>query len=343
MPGQALEEQAPTDSARSHDASPGNDAVTIFACVDRSASSRAVVAHSRSVADALAARLTLVHVIDPDTFAHAPYDPVEWSILRRDAEAFTATLAAEFAGAEGAIGSLVLEGRCADRIVGCGSGSGSNILALARGTGAGQPVLGDTIMKVLATGANSMLVVPAFCHLDYPVAYERIVVPLDGSPRAESALAIAARIARAQAAQLVLVHAAPEPELTRIEPYSAEDEELLAQIRRRNERVARRYLDRLRRQLSDDLADIAIKVLSGGDVRRLIAETAVRAHRDLLVLASHGRSGYGDVPIGDIAQFVLARSPAPVLLMRTPRHGPRSHAYAPAHAGGLRRPTGRRR
>ena len=67
--------------------------------------------------------------------------------------------------------------------------------------------------------------------LDAPgLRYQRILVPLDGTPRAETILPAAAVLARAHNAQIVLTHLVQQPALPRRTPPSREDVELADQL-----------------------------------------------------------------------------------------------------------------
>lgn len=131
-----------------------------------------------------------------------------------------------------------------------------------------------------------------------------ILVPLDGSPLAERALPYAEALARASGARLALVWAslvrdrpaADEPEARRV----AEEEAYLAEVARR---LAERGLD----------AETALRF---ADPAAAIVEEARAQDVDLLVMATHGRGGLGRWVYGSVAEAVLARPPAPILLVR---------------------------
>ena len=91
---------------------------------------------------------------------------------------------------------------------------------------------------------------------------------------------------------------------------------LITQINQRNERVARSYLDQLSGRMRTGGLHVRSLVLSGGDVRRQLSTAIGEQATDLLVLASHGRSGYADVPFGDVANFLISRSQVPTLVVR---------------------------
>lgn len=315
------------------------DAPDIYACVDQSETSLKVIPVAKAIAKALGGVVTLVHVIDPTEFAHAPLDPVDWEIVRREARKFTTDLASDFASAEEEIEARVLEGRRAEKICGCGAETNEDIIAICPGDMAEFGEFGFTARRVMETSPNSLLMVPASMPNVSEARFRRVLVPLDGSAQAESAIPIAAKIAVSENAELVLVHATPEPALTHAGPLGVKDNELIDQIRRRNESVARDYLVRTKSHLGTELPEITPLILKGGDVRRLLTEKAILGPDDLVVLASHGHSGFTDVPFGDVANFIIAHSDAPVLMVRRPRQGKDDHIYSEARSKGVRQPT----
>jgi nucleotide-binding universal stress UspA family protein len=139
---------------------------------------------------------------------------------------------------------------------------------------------------------------------------------VDGSPRAESVLPLAVRVAASAAAELLVAHVVPSPGLTEVGPPDTEDVDLRERITRRNVRVATAYLDRLRARLGTSGSPPRVMVLRDGDVRtrleRLVQDEAV----DLVVLSSHGHSGRTSVPYGSVTADLVLHSPVPLLIVR---------------------------
>ncbi|MEZ4732783.1 MAG: universal stress protein [Caldilineaceae bacterium] len=79
----------------------------------------------------------------------------------------------------------------------------------------------------------------------------RIVVPLDGSPRAEHVLPNATALAcrKWHGAELHLVHAVARPTMIQRMPLTAEENALAEQLFERNQAQAQKYLEQLRSQL----------------------------------------------------------------------------------------------
>src|ERR1019366_541268 len=145
-------------------------------------------------------------------------------------------------------------GRAAEQICGWALRHGADVTALASHGEYGRREwrLSGTARKLVDGAPGSLLLVPVNESRDPAgaAAYRRIMVPLDGSARAESVLPIASRLAQVHAAELLIAHVTPTPELTRLAPLSAQDLELEQRVSARNERVACGYLDEIRGRLS---------------------------------------------------------------------------------------------
>jgi nucleotide-binding universal stress UspA family protein len=148
------------------------------------------------------------------------------------------------------------------------------------------------------------------------VRYTRILVPLDGSPRAESALPLATRVARKHGAELVLVHVVPVPELTRVYPLATEDVELEQKLIERNERVGRLYIDQLRAQVSERGLRVGAVLTRGRDIRSELLRITSESQADLVVVAAHGRSGRTERPLGSVSGHLAEHCTTPLLIVR---------------------------
>jgi nucleotide-binding universal stress UspA family protein len=143
--------------------------------------------------------------------------------------------------------------------------------------------------------------------------FQRILIPLDGSSNSERALPVAARIARACGGTLILLQAVPIP----IESGShiLQSSPLTRGTLAADIDAARHYLDTLAH--SDDLNGIAIKMrVLPGNPTHTILDTAKTEQADLIVMCSHGDSGFQRWLLGSVAQRVARHSPAPVLVLR---------------------------
>jgi nucleotide-binding universal stress UspA family protein len=136
--------------------------------------------------------------------------------------------------------------------------------------------------------------------------FARILVPLDGSELAESALPYAEALARSGGGQLVLARAAIARTFPGVDATEAE-------IRVVEEAEA--YLAGKAERLRRDGFTVETGVPYGDAVEETLTEIRLRK-ADVVVMATHGRSGLGRWVYGSVAEGVLASSPVPVLLVR---------------------------
>ena len=85
----------------------------------------------------------------------------------------------------------------------------------------------------------------------------------------------------------------------------------------KKEKQANRYLDRIATRLEKKKINVRTQVLIGHPAEQ-IASYAKEAGVDLILMASHGRSGIGRWALGSVADKVFRMSPLPVLMVKCP-------------------------
>lgn len=290
----------------------------VLACIDESPLAGRVTLHALAVAQGLGASVTLLRVLEAPPAGEMRADPVEWDIRRHAArEALRHLTGAAEAGDKG-VEIRVVEGQTADQL--CLWAERHAIDFIVVGThGESSPFdcsLGGTARQVVERATGSVLLVPPTAEAEPAGRYRRILVPVDGSSRAESVLPLAIRLASACRAQLLLAHVVPVPELTEVAPLDAEDIALRERVVRRNERVGRAYLDRLRTRLAQVGLPIRVLLLRDGEVRRRLTRAIAEEGADLVVLAADGRGDHADQPYGSVTAHLMMRTTAPLLIVR---------------------------
>ena len=313
-------------TAHRHEANPsastpasGFDSGGIVVCMDGSELGERVLPHAVALARACQMPLTLLTVLERERRPDTPPDPFEWELRRHEARRYLAALRERAKTEDLQVEVEVVEGDAAPEICSWDDQHGAGFTALTtHGSGGASPwSLASTAGKLVEGVPGSLLLVPATARGTAPLArYERVVVPLDGSPRAESALAAATRMARLHAAELVLVHVVPIPELTEIGPLDAKDVDLRDRLTRRNERVASAYLDRVRGRLAASHLRIRTRVLRSPDPRDRLVQFLRDEGADLVVLTAHGRGERVDSPLGSFAAHLIRFSESPLLILR---------------------------
>jgi nucleotide-binding universal stress UspA family protein len=138
--------------------------------------------------------------------------------------------------------------------------------------------------------------------------FTRILVPLDGSDRAEQAIPVAARIAHASNGTVILVQAAPIPLDFQTELYS---DTVIGEGKARSSH----YLDTVCRVA--ELVGVKTEArVEYGDVAPSILTAIEPLDVDLIVMCSHGYTGFKRWALGSVAQKIISHSPVPVLVLR---------------------------
>jgi len=124
--------------------------------------------------------------------------------------------------------------------------------------------------------------------------FDRILVPLDGSPASNAALPLVKTLARATGGSVTLLRVSLPGE-------SAPDLEA--------------GLGRIREGLASSDIQVQAAVRTGDPADEILAEVRAR-DADLLVMRTHGRAGIGRAVLGSVTERVVADSGVPVVLMR---------------------------
>ena len=143
--------------------------------------------------------------------------------------------------------------------------------------------------------------------------YKTILVPLDGSKRAERILPYVEELAQKFGAKLVLVQVI-EPTVVMAAPYDMGHYYDVNQLERLNDE-AKVYLAGLQGTFTEKGISTEV-VVANGPVVMAVLEEAIRKNVDLIAMASHGRSGLARAFYGSVASGILHQADRPLLLIR---------------------------
>lgn len=324
--------QPPVQTAGLH-RSPGLPRV--LACIDDEATGQVVSSHAAAVGRSLGLPVTFARVLDTPERYDIPADPVEWLVKRRRGRQRLEQLSRQ-AGATNEVGNVLLAGEPSEELNRWAEDHDVSLAVLGtrnRGDSAGRRGLGSTARSILSRAVSSLLLVPPSARIG-DEGYHRLLVPLDGSTRAESVIPVAARIARAKHAEILLVHVVPQLETVQPGFVDPATRALRDKLDQRNRDNAQAYLDELRhRIIGGDIAARTI-IVREGDAREQLRRLALAEGVDLIVLSSHGATGLADVPCGSVTEYLANHAPAPLLIIR-PEFGVGIQPVVPKSAGQL--------
>lgn len=148
----------------------------------------------------------------------------------------------------------------------------------------------------------------------YMVMYNKILVPLDGSELAEAALPHAKSIANAFNSQIVLLTVI-EPLVMYAQPdIVAPEINMLIDIEAQTKAVLQ-YLKGKAEELIEEGLVVTTEISNGPAANR-ICDYAAENAIDLIVMCTHGRSGFQRWVYGSVADRVLRAASMPILLVR---------------------------
>jgi len=147
------------------------------------------------------------------------------------------------------------------------------------------------------------------------IQIERILAPTDFSPHAEHALRYACALAERLGADLHVLHilseivpTGPDPLMMPVMPprFYQEDEE-------RAEKTLATVVDS-----SWGSPRSLTTAVRWGTPAEGVVDYAAEQNVDLIVIATHGRTGLSHVLLGSVAERIVRESPCPVLTIRDP-------------------------
>jgi nucleotide-binding universal stress UspA family protein len=143
--------------------------------------------------------------------------------------------------------------------------------------------------------------------------FERILIPLDGSPRAELILTQIARILRLKDSEIILCQSSHVP----LGFQTSKTVAFYDQVRG----AAKSYLEGVAARFSDRGARVRVRV-GEGSPEEVILDAAAAEGATMIAMTTHGRSGIARWSMGSVAEKVARASAVPVLLVRSFRRSP---------------------
>lgn len=145
---------------------------------------------------------------------------------------------------------------------------------------------------------------------------KNILIPLDGSQLAETAVRYAREIL-AEDGKLTLLSVVQPPEVPMYDFYPTPaprirsfEDELKDAVK-----YAQDYLEKLAEELRSDLGVTVITRIENGDPALEIVAAAEESKCDAIVMSTHGRSGLSRWIFGSVTQKVLAVAPCPIFVI----------------------------
>jgi len=284
--------------------------------LDGSVLAECVLPHAVAMAKAFDAQITLLNVIEQPTeaFGRPKSDPLDWYLKKTEATTYLEGIKTRLEKSSLAVKTLLLEGRAIEQII--ENAHANNVDLLILSSCGSRDVNGWSVSGIVQRTRTSTLIIRAH-HANTPqdgnLRYRHLLVPLDGSRRAASALPFATALVQAHQAELTLVHVVNKPEMARYMPLTQEDAELMSHVVERNRAEGTRYLEEMLVHLPPN---VQTRLLISENVATTLQSFSEQEQIDLLILSAHGYSGEAKWPYGSVTNRFITDSRVPLLIIQ---------------------------
>jgi nucleotide-binding universal stress UspA family protein len=264
--------------------------------------------------------INLLRVLDPFSAATRPrsVDPINWQIRKAEAEAYLKEIALQLS-IEGVECNIhVSEGKAADTAIDFIREHNIDLIVISSHGQSGLSgwSISSVVQKIILRARTSFLLVRAHQAAriaDGQVQFTRILLPLDGSQRAESALHIGSMLAKQNDAVLLLAHVLQPPELPHRTPLSTNDLRLIEKVVERNRVEIMHYLEEMETRVD---CQVASRFLISESVAVSLQKIIEQENIDLVILTAHGHSGEDRWPYGSTVVNLISYGSVPLLVFQ---------------------------
>jgi len=284
---------------------------TILVPLDGSQLADCVLPHVVAIARPFDAEITLLRILEKryaGTSAQM-FDLLNWQINKTKSALYLDKIQTRLETSNIRVQTEVLEGLIAEGITEYAQSRGMKLIVLSSHGrhGLTQWGISSVTQKTILSAQTSLLIVRAHAgELTEAPVYRNILVPLDGSQRAENVLPIITQLANFHKSKIHLVQVIQTPEMARQMPPVREDIELSSRIVERNREEAERYLEQLKSRSYLEGITVQTHLIASDNAAVALHQLVEQEQIDLVALSAHGYSGNHQWPYGSMVNnFIL--------------------------------------
>jgi len=298
----------------------------ILVPLDGSQLAECVLPHIVAIARSFDAEITLLRMLEKNQ-ASAPaqlFDLLNWQINKTKAALYLEKIKARLQESSIRVRTTVQEGLVAEGITEYAQNQGVKLIILSSHghSGLTQWGISSITQKIILSAPTSVLIVRAHQHdirageLSAIPFYQRILVPLDGSQRAEHVLPIITQLAHFHKSQVHLVQVVQTPEMARQMPPPPEDIDLSNRVVARNREEAGYYLEQVKSRSYLEGIAVQTHLITSDHAAVALHQLGEQEHIDMVTLSAHGYSGNHQWPYGSMVNNFIMYSKVPLLIVQ---------------------------
>jgi nucleotide-binding universal stress UspA family protein len=289
---------------------------SILVPLDGSQLAECVLPHAAAFARAFDAEITLLRILEKNQTGVTAqlFDLLNWQIQKTKASLYLEEIEGRLKESNIRVRSVILEGLVAEGINEYAQNQGIKLIILSSHGrhGLTQWGISSITQKIILSAPTSVFIVRAHqqnissVELSAIPLYQHILVPLDGSQRAEHVLPIITQLAHVHKPKIHLVHVVHPPEMARQMPPASEDIDLSNRVVARNREEAGHYLEQVKsRSYLDDIT-VQPHLVTSDHTAAALYQLVEQEHIDIVILNAHGYSGKHQWPYGSVVNnFIL--------------------------------------
>lgn len=309
----------------------------ILVPLDGSPLAERVLPHILALAKAFHSRVTLLRVVYKQHQAnqHGMVNPIDWQMRKSEAEAYLKSTQERLSGMDLSTEICIEEGKPAKQIIHYAKQEDVDLIVLSSHgeSGLSEWNINSTVQKVLLRAFMPVMIIRAYQQPsdELPdLEYQRLLLPLDGSKRAECILPLAESISENHQSKIILAHIVEEPKLPRQIPLNEEEKRLIEALVEKNFEEAEKYLSAVEENFPNREVEKIIQ--SSKDATVALHNIVDREKIDLVLLSAHGLSSEQRWPYGNIALNFIAYGTTPLIIIQDLSEGDFEKSQAQKHA-----------
>lgn len=148
-----------------------------------------------------------------------------------------------------------------------------------------------------------------------PENLKKILIAVEDSVYSEQAVNYGLGLARKLGAEVALVHVneIPSPTPYIADPLMNETSFMMPEMIHIQEEASKKLFNRIQKQAGDDIVLHTYSKI--GSPKAEILATSEECHADLIILGTHGRTGFDHFISGSVAESVVRKAKCPVLIV----------------------------
>jgi nucleotide-binding universal stress UspA family protein len=299
---------------------------SILVPLDGSQLADCVLPHVVAIARSFDAEITLLRMLEKSQAGTSAqlFDLVNWQINKTRADLYLEKTKAWLQGSNVRARKKIMEGLVADGITEYAQNQGTKLIILSSHgrNGLTQWGISSITQKIILNAQTSLLIIRAHQYgihsgeLSKTPLYQRILVPLDGSQRAENVLPIITQLANFHKSKILLVQVVQTPEMARQMPPIREDIELSNRVVERNREEAERYLEELKSRSYLKGISVQTHLITSDNVAVALHQLGEQEEVEMVALSAHGYSGNHQWPYGSMVNNFVMYGKVPLLIVQ---------------------------